>query len=662
MLCNPDEPNCCAAACMLQRVWRRKFRLRTVSHVVETYFAKGPTIERVKAMRYSALSSFLREKPIMGVMAATVQRVYKMSAFRHGLPPRKIPLGAFLAGYMVAYFSESIFDNVGELERNLIQVAEPLLVAFEGICNNVRAGRSFHDVPLEASQAFLLMLEAYLERFEAWRVVDKERVTVGFKRSLRMLYHMRQGLVADKTALGTQIESLRAGFQQVVGAQGLAEFDRAFLEEEGFVPEAGPPLTAVRFTTGLVPLDAKFWRVNVEQLVHELLVDRGFRMTERGMQDPENPLYKRTRSMFPRGFWPELARDVRAGRLERVLSVLAQCRDDLMELAAVSRAAGDTSRVIDMDRIRAAMRFYTWDDVVQLVEGIMAAAVRMQPPSTDQSAWQALRSKMLACEQGQQGSVFCAALEFVFGRLGVIRMEICNASLPLVVEYVRRKGIEGERSRFQERLRDGSVTLDRTRAWIRRSMGTADDEFASMHQSALLGFVVGDDPVADLPETLLLDAYRLRLLRKEFRYQAAAAAMLVGVHHGAGGREEVMTAIVSDAFAGEEEMDVEQCIAAIEAVLLKTGVDEAPRRVILCAVRQYAEPDNAVHALMVRRLRAFWFNVMSLRPGSQSAFQHARGLIPRMERAANLLRSISAVNRAVHASVYGALMAEMPIV
>ena len=78
----------------------------------------------------------LREKSVIAVTRACLQRIHLLATFLHGSPsrtmdPECVNVRVFLAAFMIAYRPTHVFESMGALEQALLESAIPLLETFE---------------------------------------------------------------------------------------------------------------------------------------------------------------------------------------------------------------------------------------------------------------------------------------------------------------------------------------------------------------------------------------------------------------------------------------------------------------------------------------------------------------------------------------------------
>ena len=63
--------------------------------------------------------------------------------------------------------------------------------------------------------------------------------------------------------------------------------------------------------------------------------------------------------------------------------------------------------------------------------------------------------------------IFCKALEFLLERVNAMRIDAANARLRLIAPVIKDHGIDYERGKFADKLKDGTFTLERTKVIAR---------------------------------------------------------------------------------------------------------------------------------------------------------------------------------------------------
>ena len=667
-----------AAVERLQRVWRRQFRLKANRVLLDVAERQSVSSAYVRSISFESLVVKLREKPVIATTKALLQRVHLLCTFRHGSPrralaPENVNVRVFLAAYMIAYRSTHVFESMGALEHPLLEAATKLLACFESIVGVLRENDGhFAKAPHALTSAFPTLLFEYLKCFKAWKVPDEAKLLCRIRHALIALYQAEAHLPADepddsrlKVEFRTQIERLRSKLQQIAGADALAQFDADRAANPP--PPGGPPPNGGAYAT--LP-----GRMTNEQLAHELLLDPTFQLDESGGCSVENPVFHRIRASFHQAFWDSLADDLRLATpcYVRVLRVLAELRDGLNDLGAAPMDQG----VIDLDWIRqqAEAGAYDWGRCRALVAAIVGVVQRMQSPRRDEETagrWAALDGRMAAAAPVEHPAVFCAALEFLLDRVNAMRIDAANARLRLISPVIRDHGIDYERGKFQDKLNDGTLTLERTTAWITETVRQEVDldgllhgraePFVRVHTASMVRLVTttaqAAPTVETVPETLQLDVHRLCLMQIEFRYLTLAATVLLATTHALAAHAEERARLEAAVVAHRPETsDQEALLDAIEAAL--APLDEATRRVARCVVHQSTSPTDPVRRLLEMRLRALVVRVMrdGRLPADMRAFAQARTILPRVDMLATRLMSLCNLNRTVHLPTYNRLI------
>ena len=158
---------------ILQRFWN-KTRINSTNRIVKRFSAVGPTSTRIKRMSFEQVVIYLREKKVIAVSKACLQRIHLLTTFRHGSPssalvPENVNIRVFLAGFMIAYYPDKVFETMGTLEQPLFDSTVALIEAFERICHQIAVDPSFAHVPHELTKDFPTLLLNFLRAFKAWK-------------------------------------------------------------------------------------------------------------------------------------------------------------------------------------------------------------------------------------------------------------------------------------------------------------------------------------------------------------------------------------------------------------------------------------------------------------------------------------------------------------
>ena len=117
---------------------------------------------------FDALLVYLRESSLIKLTRICLWRMDWMCEVLHPDVRSKDPalvmnVRIFLSGFMAVHFPSNVFEDVSDLERNLVAVAAPMLETFEQMCVFMAGGtaRSFRDLPVELTREFPRMLREY---------------------------------------------------------------------------------------------------------------------------------------------------------------------------------------------------------------------------------------------------------------------------------------------------------------------------------------------------------------------------------------------------------------------------------------------------------------------------------------------------------------------
>ena len=557
----------------------------------------------------------------MEVTKACLRRVHMLSLARHGTPrqavrPESVNVRVFLCGFMIAYRPTHVFESMGSLEQNLVEAATPLLKTFERICASIKLSGSFQEVPTELTENFATLLYEYLKRFKAWKVPDEAKLTCRIKHALVALYQGQAYLPPDepedsrlKVEFRTQIARLREKLQQIAGEQGLAEFDATRGEPRPFI--TGPAANLYATMPG---------RIDNEQLAHELLWNPRFQLDESGGCEAENPVFHKIRESFHKAFWDSLVDDLQLARPchARVLKVLEEIHSGLREIVG-PRSAFTLDVTVDIEFIRryAETGEYNWESCCGLIRSITHVIRSSQTTARreeTEAKWQAVRATMDAAGAEDQPRAFCSALEFLLDRVNAMRIDAANLRLRLIAPVIVDHGIDYERGKFQDKLNDGSLTLERTQQWIRATLArvlqssqmtleSILENSSHIHTAGILKLVTEpSEPISQetCPETLRMDVHRINAFRQEFRQSVTRAGILATAKHFLAEKQDARAMSVVQEISQvvqEDSRSVDELVSSvIQIVATKDWIRDAD--VLRRAVNECTQPTDSLHNLL----------------------------------------------------------------
>lgn len=240
--------------------------------------------------------------------------------------------------------------------------------------------------------------------------------------------------------------------------------------------------------------------MNNEQLMHELMLDPGFRLNS------NHPAVQSIRLVFNEQFWTRLTNDAGDALYVRVVVLLGEIRK-IMEKISPAHAQS----ILDVIHTE----FGNEVNIVRVVDKL-ARILGMETPGV---------STPLDLRRG---------LESFLERVIAMYVDAANERVCAVLPLIADHGIDYERKCFWSKLEAGSLTLDRTEAWIRSAMEVAREPLTAVHSHAMVDLLAR--PVAiradTCPETLLLDVERLNEMQAELRHCGTPAELLEAISIG----------------------------------------------------------------------------------------------------------------------------------
>ena len=612
-----------------------------------------------------------------------------------------VNIRVFLAAYMVAFRPDKVFESMGELESALHKAALPLLKTFESLCRSIKQNGStivLVDVNSEQAKAFPELLFEYLKCFKAWKVPDEARLTSRIKHALVALYQAREHLSSDeqdsvalKEEFRVQIKGLRSRLANIAGADALVRFDREHGRMSTDLAKLDEVLPTLK--TSVSSELARRQRMTNEQLAHELMLDPRFQLLDNGGA-VENPVFKRINQSFHQAFWDSVVDDLKLDPpcYVRVLRVLVEVRDGISQLAA-SVESSLIAEIIDLDLMKQqASQGTTWESSMSFIGAIVGVILRVQAPQRGEETsgkWNDLHKVMLKAEPEEKPSLFCNALEFLLNRVNVMRIDAANARLRLNAPIILDHGILYEQGKLQDKITAGTLTLEKTKAWIQTAISRqasvqpdfkalisngVESSYMLVHNLAVVNIATDNTKevlAENVPETLAFDVHRLKCSQVEFNSLVSASTMLLTAAsqlkyvNGPPVVMQLRLQSLADHILAQpvgSTMSAAHIEMAMSNSELTVIPDIDPFALKLSnAFKQCVAPSDAVHQLMQQRVRALLVHLISDNntPAGHAALSGltamlgaARMLLPQIQAMAKKLKVVADHSMRVHGARY----------
>ncbi|KAH8150689.1 uncharacterized protein LAJ45_05385 [Morchella importuna] len=566
-----------AARC-IQRVWRGHVR----GEVVKRFLGLGLTIESVRDTSFEDISNKFREE---GVQKATA-RLLKLcgllgSSAAEGEVDVEVACRTFLSAYLILGHPAEVLSNDGENEKALITKSKDLLIAFESFLSAPTFPPAKHlaETWESFSTAFTswkardseilinTMVAQYAELDLIWQKVKddtEQHVAADFKGGIRenqliLLVRIRRlagektrGLIrqAVKEARRTRLPKKEKGDTRpretpsssegntvstaVTAASRVANTPASPITDQASVPIAAPPTADP--THDAFSQFSNSGTLSNRQIVHELALNRDFKLTQR--QKP--PLEQLVEREAKRAFWDLMRDDVLHNRnLTKWLPPMAHSvKSKLLHLLDPAGSLHRTiTDAIDTDLIAQQCQHGTYDHE-RFFAFVLDLLPRICSPARDADV-QALRSHT---------GDYIDRLQRLFDVLELLQLDHANFLLMMSAQYVIPEAAPYERRLFAADLAAGRTMLSRTTAWLQAAKEAKLAEAAArdtegvhhpesrptpvqIWNHAFLGLITTLDTtlltVDTAPETLHLDIDRLNGFRAAFRAVVLGAAITI---------------------------------------------------------------------------------------------------------------------------------------
>ena len=658
--------------------WRNYLSTNTTFTLAKAFTDKGFLVETLQANTFDATITLLKQKDTIDVAKRCLMRVHKLSAMLHGTShltnvPTRIHVKVFLSSYLILLHRARVFESMGDAEGFLFESSQKLCMNFEAIMKALTIEKKpFYKISHDLTKSFPILLFNYIDWFKKWKLVDEVKLYGRIKHALVALLEARKLLPLDDFENSEQEKSfledlgrLKNKLIHIGGPMKWQQFEKDY-----------PEITTLQISRisqeSSSNHEFKNKRMTNEELAHELLLKPTFQLTEAMASGCFDVITQRIRESFREAFWSSLEDDLRLSEpcYARILKLLAEVRDGIAELAG-SEVSSQVRELVDIDLIsqQTQMKVFDWTQVIQLLTGIVNIIKRVQCTRRDietATLWDE-KSEALENASGEiqkQPSAFCQTLKFLLGRVNAMRVDAANARLRLIAPVVRDHGVEYEKGKMRERLESGEITLNGARTWLKESLLSLVKHYPLLveqvaqgnatalvkaHGSALVDLI--ENKNISIPETLLLDTQRIKIMRAQYERLVFYAVVLVTAKNNFALEDEVVTGLV--ALEAEADRDWKDRCISIGAAAVGSDRLHAYMNVVKKRLSDRTEP---VHALMHTRVRAFWESAVGGARALTEELQGVEGLQTIAREWVGELTLMANLNIRVHGPLYDRLM------
>mmetsp|Transcript_23312 Transcript_23312/g.58437 ORF Transcript_23312/g.58437 Transcript_23312/m.58437 type:complete len:1029 (+) Transcript_23312:225-3311(+) len=703
---------------IIRQFYVKTVRPRSTRSLALTFTQDCTTLDEAVNTPFEDLSSKLREDKVVTAAKDMLHRVIQLANWGRGSKPLisgTVNVKIYLAGYMIAARPNHVFENVADLENKVLLASKPMIEGFHKTAIALSQGKSWNYVRKHISLQLPSLLCTYLRSFKEWKLLDEKKLAGRLTHALRGLEQAERGLKDEeenrkiRTELQAQQKKLREKLAQIAGEKAVQAHDA-----EQKAERAGGASSSRSVQAATVSRDAaepqqpaapagQVGGMTNEQLAHELLLDKDFRLDEKAGMSDDKLVHTKIRETFERAFWESLVEDLSSvpPTYSRVLSVLTEIKTGIEGLSQGHEEEARIGRVVDMEAITTRLRqnqlgFKGCEELIdEIVKVLLSMHDRMRSPERHKETvdkWEAVRATMQEAEgldQLARARATCAALELVLDRVHAIRVDTANNKLRAIAPVIREHGVEYEKSHFVKKLDKGTVTLDRTKTWIAHTLSELVDkkdprvavqdlaqgkpeDFEVVLYIAMVDLIAdypnwggvlrgqGDEDV--VPETMMLDLLRIKALNMHFHTDVVSSVILVTTEVEC--REQIQDlAVRAKLFKEVQDIVIKNPPkpnaprVTIRLVMnaLQGHVDQAKLETIL---DKNVKRSSAVHAAMKKIFKKVWYHLIKDKEVHPSCNvpECARPLLAEVSKHASSLAAVALHNKKVHVTRYNPII------
>ncbi|EED20246.1 IQ calmodulin-binding motif domain protein [Talaromyces stipitatus ATCC 10500] len=561
-----------AAARIIQKAWKNYVARK----VMGSFRSLNLSREQTAIMSFDDLSSLLSEDTVLETMGR-VLRLCGLQDMDGGPVSERGAVRTFLSSYLILSHPSSVMSSGGEQEQDLTEKARDLVVSFEQITERLLKHQSitsmsselqvlreaygvffsaFHAWKTHDSTVLIeIMLAQFVELELIWQTVKEDRAGgaadeyyQGIRHNQIMLLARLKRLAGSDRALDMVKEALRKAKREKKRSksskQSIPRSAAVLNNADAHADSVSSPISETfnnvesavlheldkqrlspheSFTKALTALPEN--RV----LVHELLINREFRIEQTQYTAPRQQLMKHMTDM--------MRSDVDAGLGTKWIVAMATVIQDrlLRSLRPGNSLHVLISEALDPKLIENQCNAgtFSYDFFFEFMSRILP---QLCAPARD--------AEVKAFAEDKSADPI-DRLSKLMGIIDLLSLDHTNFMIQVAAPQLIQEAPGYEQRTFQKGLEDGTINLDKTRRFWQKNHNLVVDDMkrrdpeiaerqiqppaAKVYAQGLVDLVLSNAPVpSDLvPETLELDNARLEKLHMTAFKIAATAAVLL---------------------------------------------------------------------------------------------------------------------------------------
>jgi hypothetical protein len=679
----------------IQKIWKRTLKKVTTPNIINNYIRIGITKNCIKYITFDKLVLFLKEKYNFLVIKTCLNRIHYLTRIIYGkqndITPGSFNTRIFMASYLIVYYPNCVFETMEQREQSLYDISVILIETFDNICFSIKSGIQFKDISKTLTKNFVLILFDYLKIFNEWKKLDEIKLTTRIKNALIILYQAEKDIPESdppdseiRIEFSKQIKRLREKMVHIAGSNILNEFD--IQQNISLTSTSTSTSILIKKSNCTIPK-----KITNEQLAHELLLNPNFQLDEQYISSKSSYL-KQISESFETAFWDSLIDELKLSTpcYTRILSVLKEIRDNICDIIDNSNKKSlNIMKDIDIDYIKQQIEcnLYSWDNCIQLINCIINIIYSIQcveQNNKTKETWEQILSRIHTSILEDKPKFLCEALKFLLYCVNVKRISLANARLRLIAPVIKHHGVSYEQAKFQNKLDNGILTLDRTNDWICKNLQTEvlsheididtviqdnKTSFIHIHTKALLSLITDSIQInyETCPETLIYDIHHILDFQTKFQEIVIISIIIITCAQALTTTQDVVNIQVYEKiielFINDNEIDIQQTINIIENILIESSLTSSNRSALIHNLNDHIISTNIVNKLLTQRMKIFWFKfiINGHCPDDMQFINPIKSLIPRIQQLIPQIENLIIVNRNVHIYTYKKILNDTAI-
>lgn len=475
------------------------------------------------------------------------------------LNPRVVASAYMIKTHPEKFFTEATPETTNDEE--LQQAAESLTEIYDTVVEILATQNAMQltNTKKQPIVDYEPTLNRYCSAFKKWKIIDEQKIVNKLKHLLKATYQAQQQQqqysTQDQDDFNQKINNLRYKIQNVAGEECRKRIDRELGKDPNIQPvePKEQPQTTLQNTNTTNKNQVR--NLSNEQLAHELMLNENFKMDIDAASPKQTQHEQKIQELCQESYWNAMQQELamKPPVYNEAIIMLEIIKESLQEITENTPHRDKITAVINKQNLREQTKnnTFTWKQVADMAAAIYEIITKIQTKQRQQEnteMWQKIQNQLQQAEENpeKRPEAFCNMLKAFLHATNILRVDVANERLKMILPIVKLHGIEYERAHFERKLANGTITLENMTNAVENTIDAEiaaenvtiqqlaqgrEEQYRDIHTAMVLSLVTADEEITikNVPETLQLDLKRLQRTQEDFKIATVLIPVLMQI-------------------------------------------------------------------------------------------------------------------------------------